>query len=267
MNHSNIIFCNGLVEKPNRWAGHLAALDELLAKTVGYADAQVQINVDWRPIGMSVRAVVSDALTYYGERLKSIVTYWDPAHSAAEIVGLFDTLARLERAMLVRLNMRTAESIRVLERLLERRAFSPATVLLNVDSLSGELLRRLLLVVGSEVRFQISNETPRSHVVGFGPELVGAVQIAIGSADNIDESGRIRLNDGMVVRGAYQLSTYLADYANIPEVKFVVMGPTLPGWGARENYARLSRAYQLLRNATAHSVLERTRENRMVMSA
>ncbi len=267
MNHSDIIFCNGLVEKPGRWAGHLEALDELLMSAVGRADAQVQINVDWRPLGMSAREAVRSARAHYGERLKSIVSYWDPAHSAAEIVELFDGLDGVARSTLVRLNMRSAESVRVLKSLLARGALSNATVLLNVDSLSRELINQLLLVTDDQVRFQVSNETPRRHVEELTPALVGAVQIAIGSAENIDEKGYIRLDDGMVVRGEYRLSTYLAEYANIPGVKLVVMGPALPEWGTRENYMRLSKAYALLRKTTDRGALRTAQENPMEMFA
>ena len=179
-------------------------------------------------------------------RLKSIVTYWDPAHSAVEIVNLFEQLAGVDRSLLARLVLRSADSVRVLGQLLSQSALSNATVLLNVDALSPRLIRRLQSVAEGRVRFQVSHETPCGHIAAFGAENVGAVQVAIGSADNIDERGSIALDDGMVVRGTYLLLPLLADYVDDPSVKLVVMGPTLPEWGERENYRRVAKAYQLI---------------------
>lgn len=253
MNHSNIIFCNGLVEKPSCWAGHLESLDRMLASTLGRADAQVQINVDWRPTGMSVEEAVGSARARYGGRIKSIVTYWDPAHSAVEIVNLFEQLAGVDRSLLVRLVLRSAESVRVLGELLSQSALSHATVLLNVDALSPRLIRRLQSVAEGRVRFQVSHETPRGHIAAFGAEYVGTVQVAIGSANNIDERGGISLDDGMVVRGSYKLFPLLADYIDDPSVKLVVMGPTLPEWGEPENACRLAKALPLICQALTRS--------------
>lgn len=258
MSTAHAIFCNGLVEKPKRWPGHLEALDRLLWASLNRRDADIQLNVDWRPLGMKVEDAVLSARDHYGERLKSLVTYWDPAHSANEIINLFSLLARLSVPLLVRLNIRSAESVRVFTELASEGFLDGAIPVLNIDSCSYATAAALRAAAGGRARFQVSHETPRSVLDLLDSSLIAVVQVAIGSAASADERGNIQLDDGMVVRGRYSLPAYVTESA-YPNARLVVMGPTLPAWDEAENLKRLKKVTSLLDFGSTEPVVEQAR--------
>lgn len=239
--------------KPADWESHLAHFDRVIAAVSDFHNFAVQINVDWRPLGVPIGHVVREANERFGNRLRSIVTYWDPAHNFDELLGLGQLLVDFQTTTYVRMLMRSAESVRTFRCIIERwkKLLGEQIVpLLGVDALSPKQLRQLeneLSRVELRTGYQVTHETPASHFEIVDPSRITTVQLAIGSSANIEATGSITLDEGMVVKGCYNLFEYLETYRRIaPTASYVVMGPTRPDWSETENESRLRLMCSLL---------------------
>jgi hypothetical protein len=109
----DFVYCNGLVVKPIEWHEHLLRFEQELSESLG-EDFCVQLNVDWRPYGLPLTRMLEEATRRFGSRLKSIVTYWDPAHNLADILSACSCLRMQGSHAYLRILLKSSESIRML---------------------------------------------------------------------------------------------------------------------------------------------------------
>lgn len=253
-----LLFCNGLVEQPREPIDrHLQLFEQFLRENGVPDECGVQLNLDWRNDHTSAIELLQSGLERFGDRLKSVVTYFDPAHSFQELRQLFSLPRSSAHALFCRMVLRSAQSVQAYHRLIQAATNEPrgqCVPVAAVDTLPPSVIAAFAALCRQRAhipRLQLSHNTPR-----WLRELVPAdwwhnAQIAIGRTAGISERGDIRLEEGMVVAGSYNLYTHIHDAEllcrNLP---WVVMGPTLPGWTMAENDARLRAILKLLSAVT-----------------